>query len=51
MLREGAVVISVECLAALDHLIWLRTGQRAADALDCVQPTSSRYSRKCLEAL
>jgi hypothetical protein len=42
-------VISVECLAALDHLIWLRTGQRAAEALDCVQPTISRNSRKCLE--
>jgi hypothetical protein len=39
----------VECLAALDHLIWLRTGQRAAEALDCVQPTISRNSRKCLE--
>ena len=42
-------MISVECLAALDHLIWLRTGQRAADALDCAQPTVSRNSRKCLE--
>jgi DNA-binding transcriptional LysR family regulator len=49
VLREVAVVISVECLAALDHLIWLRTGQRAAEALDCVQPTISRNSRKCLE--
>ena len=42
-------MISVDCLAALDHLIWLRTGQRAAEALDCVQPTVSRNSRKCLE--
>ena len=42
-------VISVDCLAALDHLIWLRTGQRAAEALDCVQPTISRNSRKCLD--
>lgn len=42
-------MISVECLAALDHLIWLRTGQRAADALACAQPTVSRNSRKCLD--
>jgi len=42
-------VISLDCLAALDHLIWLRTGQRAAEALACAQPTVSRNSRKCLE--
>ena len=41
-------MISVEWLEALDHMIWLRTGQRAADALDCTQPTVSRNSRKCL---
>ncbi len=47
---EGrAAVISVDGLAALDHLIWLRTGQRAAEALACAQPTVSRNSRKCLE--
>lgn len=46
---RGTAVISAECLAALDHLIWLRTGQRAADALACAQPTVSRNSRKCLE--
>ena len=44
-----AAVISLDCLAALDHLIWLRTGQRAAKALACAQPTVSRNSRKCLE--
>ena len=42
-------MISLDCLAALDHLIWLRTGQRAAAALSCAQPTVSRNSRKCLE--
>jgi DNA-binding transcriptional LysR family regulator len=42
-------VICVEWLEALDHLIWLRTGQRAAEALDCTQPTVSRNSRKCLD--
>ena len=42
-------LISLDHLAALDHLIWLRTGQRAADALACAQPTVSRNSRKCLE--
>lgn len=42
-------VISLECLAALDYMIWLRTGQRAAAALACAQPTVSRNSRKCLE--
>jgi hypothetical protein len=42
-------VISLDCLAALDHLIWLRTGQRAAEALACAQPTVSRNSRRCLE--
>ena len=42
-------MISLECLAALDHLIWLRTGHRAAAALACAQPTVSRNSRKCLE--
>ncbi len=48
--REGAALISLDCLSALDHLIWLRTGQRAADAMACAQPTVSRNSRKCLEA-
>lgn len=42
-------MISVEWLEALDHLIWLRTGQRAAEALACTQPTVSRNSRKCLD--
>jgi hypothetical protein len=42
-------VISLDCLATLDHLIWLRTGQRAAEALACAQATVSRNSRKCLE--
>ncbi|MEY3544660.1 MAG: hypothetical protein RLZZ247_817 [Cyanobacteriota bacterium] len=42
-------MISLDALAALDHLIWLRTGQRAAEALDCAQATVSRNSRKCLE--
>jgi DNA-binding transcriptional LysR family regulator len=42
-------VISPDCLATLDHLIWLRTGQQAAEALSCAQATVSRNSRKCLE--
>ena len=42
-------MISVDGPAALDHLIWLRTGQRAAEALACTQPTVSRNSRKCLD--
>jgi len=47
--RSERAVISVDGLAALDHLIWLRTGQRAAEALACTQPTVSRNSRKCLD--
>lgn len=42
-------MVTLEYLAALDHLIWLRTGQRAADALCCAQPTVSRNSKKCLD--
>lgn len=41
-------MVTVDCLAALDHLVWLRTGQRAAEALITTQPTISRNSKKCL---
>lgn len=40
-------MVSLECLDAFDHLIWLRTGARAAEALDCNQSTISRHSSKC----
>lgn len=36
-------------LAALDALLWLRTGERAAGYLQCTQSTVSRHSRRCLE--
>ena len=42
-------MVSVELLAALDALLWLRTGERAADYLQCTQSTVSRHSRRCLE--
>jgi DNA-binding transcriptional LysR family regulator len=42
-------VVSVELLAALDALLWLRTGERAATYLQCTQSTVSRHSRRCLE--
>jgi DNA-binding transcriptional LysR family regulator len=40
-------VVTLECLDAFDHLIWLRTGARAADVLGCNQSTISRYASKC----
>jgi DNA-binding transcriptional LysR family regulator len=42
-------VVSVEVLAALDALLWLRTGERAAAYLQCTQSTVSRHSRRCLD--
>ena len=42
-------MVSVELLAALDALLWLRTGERAAAYLQCTQSTVSRHSRRCLE--
>jgi hypothetical protein len=42
-------VVSEEVLAALDALLWLRTGDRAAAYLQCTQPTVSRHSRRCLK--
>jgi len=42
-------VVSVEVLAALDALLWLRTGERAAAHLQCTQSTVSRHSRRCLQ--
>lgn len=44
-----ADVVSVEVLAALDALLWLRTGDRAAAYLQCTQSTVSRHSRRCLQ--
>ena len=46
---EKADVVSVEVLAALDALLWLRTGERAAAHLQCTQSTVSRHSRRCLQ--
>lgn len=40
-------MVSVEVLAALDALLWLRTGDRAAAYLQCTQSTVSRHSRRC----
>lgn len=40
-------MVTLECLDAFDHLIWLRTGARAAEALGCNQSTISRYASKC----
>jgi len=42
-------VVSIELLAALDALLWLRTGERAAAYLQCTQSTVSRHSRRCLD--
>jgi hypothetical protein len=42
-------LVSVDVLAALDALLWLRTGERAAAYLQCTQSTVSRQSRRCLE--
>jgi DNA-binding transcriptional LysR family regulator len=39
----------VDVLAALDALLWLRTGARAAAHLQCTQSTVSRHSRRCLQ--
>lgn len=47
--RLGDLVVTVELLATLDALIWLRTGARAASYLQCTQSTVSRHSRRCLE--
>ncbi len=45
----SALLVSVEVLAALDALLWLRTGDRAAAHLQCIQSTVSRHSRRCLQ--
>ncbi|MFZ9148031.1 LysR substrate-binding domain-containing protein [Vulcanococcus sp.] len=42
MERDTAVVVSVEQLNAFDLLVWLRTGERAAERLGCSQSTVSR---------
>ena len=40
-------MVTVDSLAALDCLQWLRTGSRAAELLRCNQSTVSRYSKAC----
>lgn len=40
-------MVSLECLDAFDHLIWLRTGARAAERLGCNQSTVSRHASRC----
>ena len=42
--------LSRDSLAAFDCLQWLRTGERAGQALDCSQSTISRATRKCQDA-
>lgn len=44
-------MVTIEWLDALDHLMWLRTGSRAAEALNCNQSTISRNAKKCQETL
>jgi DNA-binding transcriptional LysR family regulator len=44
---QPSLVVTLECLDALDHLIWLRTGARAAEAMGCNQSTISRHASKC----
>lgn len=40
-------MVTLDCLAAFDHLLWLRTGARAADVLRCDQSTVSRHAKAC----
>lgn len=42
-------MISLEQLAALDSLQWLRTGSRAAELKHCNQSTISRSAKRCEE--
>lgn len=40
-------MVTLETLDAFDHLLWLRTGARAAEAMGCNQSTISRHASKC----
>lgn len=40
-------MVTLDCLAAFDHLVWLRTGARAAEVLSCDQSTISRHAKAC----
>lgn len=40
-------MVDPEILAIFDHVQWLRTGQRAAEKLNCHQSTVSRATRRC----
>ena len=42
-------MVSLDCLAALDCLQWLRTGLRAAESLERHQSSIARDARKCQE--
>ena len=42
-------VVELDCLAALDGLLWLRTCHQVETKLKISQPTVSRVSRKCAE--
>jgi DNA-binding transcriptional LysR family regulator len=44
-------VVQVELLEALDGLIWLRTGHKAASLFNLNQSTVSRNSKRCAEKL
>ena len=45
----GRSMVSIECLAAFDLLIWLGTGEKAGALLRANQSTVCRYSKKCQE--
>jgi len=42
-------VVGIDCLAALDCLIWLRTGSRVAARINLDQSNVSRNSRRCAD--
>ena len=42
-------MIDQESLAALDGLLWLRSGEAVAERLNLSQPTVSRHARRCLK--
>lgn len=48
ILRRRSMV-GIDCLAALDCLIWLRTGSRVAARLNLDQSNVSRNSRRCAD--
>jgi hypothetical protein len=47
-LRSRSDVVEQDVLAALDGLLWLRTGEAVAERLGISQPSVSRLARRCL---